>query len=241
MQNISDSNGSSYVTIRQIRKSEATQGPKLNQALIETAEWICDFIGQPHPLANKHGAICPRVPDALRADSVYLRLLCSPSLTAEAVTSLGRAMAHDFFALPPVGESARNLKAVFLVIANPEEALSIPLIDRAHRDLKSELLGEGLMLGRFHSRLDRGSIYNPLFNPHRAPVPLLSFRYMVETDIGFLMSSSATPSQRKQYIEKYLQVLGRSLPDKLKRKAQSEIERLRVLTTSKTLGLETNK
>jgi hypothetical protein len=168
-----------------------------------TKRWICDFVGQPNARANKEGPICPGIPAAYKNDSMYLRLLSTP-VDRDNMIALCRTVANDFVALPPTSPPARLLKAVFLVVAAPPRSAAIALVDSVHRHLKAQLLKNGILLGKFHDELVRGSIYNPHFNPHRAPVPLVAFRYLIETDLDFLLSSDATVSERAEYLAIFL-------------------------------------
>lgn len=171
-----------------------------------TKRWICDLLGQPNVLANKTGPICPGIPAGIKNNSIYLRLISS-SLSHNSLAQLAREVVQDFLSLSPIDKPACLLKAVFLVLATSPENETIALVDSVHRLLKADFLGHGILFGKFHSALVRGSIYNPDFNPHRSPVPLLAFRYVIETDLDFLLSSAASAEVRAEYIEIFIELL----------------------------------
>jgi hypothetical protein len=186
--------------------------------------WIADLIGKPHPDANKEGPICPGIPAAVGNDSIYLKKLLGEVDYNSVLQEVMRTK-DAFLHLDPVHNPARLLKAVFLVFPPETDKQSIPIIDVVHRDLKGAFLSDGILVGKFHRKLVRGSIYNPDFNPHRSPVPLMAFRYLIETDLDFLISTSATCEIRDHYIRKYLALLGETASPALVEKARLILER----------------
>ncbi|MFH8371516.1 DUF6875 domain-containing protein [Streptomyces sp. NPDC018031] len=151
------------------------------------SEWLHDYIGQPHPLINRQGPVCPFVPAAVNARA--LRLEFHYGVTGEDPEELGhllagriRSFARTGTAVPPEKTSLESL-----VIALPElREESWPTLDAAHLALKDTAVGLGAMIGQFHPDCAEPSVRNSGFPVSRSPLPLLAVRHMAVHDILFL-------------------------------------------------------
>jgi hypothetical protein len=55
-----------------------------------------------------------------------------------------------------------------------------------HRQLKTDLLAQGIMVGQFYPSCTVGSTYNPDFKPLQSPYPMFVLRWLIESDWRFL-------------------------------------------------------
>jgi hypothetical protein len=181
--------------------------------LIETSEWVREFLAQSHPDLGRSGKVCPYVPFALKFDTIQLAVI-RPETTSQQELEKTVKEYRDIFlqSEPTVGEAA--IYKVFLLIFPDIKAEDTPnLIDEVQKKLKPYFIEAGLMLGEFHMRNQSPGLHNPDFRPLRSPIPMLAIRFMVEPDLPFLKSSSDTPQLRIKYLETYLQRFANQFKD----------------------------
>ncbi|MHC5831414.1 MAG: DUF6875 domain-containing protein, partial [Nostoc sp.] len=56
--------------------------------LIETIEWVKNFLGRPHPNLGRPGAVCPFVPYSLKSNSIRLAVIRAKDLYPEQVEEI---------------------------------------------------------------------------------------------------------------------------------------------------------
>ncbi|MEH2411977.1 DUF6875 domain-containing protein [Nostoc sp.] len=183
--------------------------------LIETIDWVKNFLGRPHPNLGRPGAVCPFVPYSLKSNSIRLAVIRAKDLYPKQVEDIVGGY-RDIFLGTELKEQELAINRAFLLIfpdIHIEEASK--LIDSVQQKLKPLFVESGLMIGEFHKRNQSPGLHNPDFRPLRSPIPLLAIRFMVEADLPFL-ESPADPRLRIRYLEAYLKCFGNKFTDETK-------------------------
>ncbi|MGO1049553.1 DUF6875 domain-containing protein [Crossiella sp. CA198] len=160
--------------------------------LARILRWAKDFLVPGHPDLGRTGPVCPYTRPALRRDLFHLGL-GGPGDLCETLTGL---RATHTAALSIMDSSDAELLTYVLVLpeADPDE------IDAVQRELKSEFVGDGLMLGQFHPHCAEPGLWNQEFRPLRSPLPLLAIRRLLPVDLPFLL---AEPGHLDAYLARF--------------------------------------
>ncbi|MEH0432111.1 DUF6875 domain-containing protein [Streptomyces turgidiscabies] len=166
------------------------------RAMINT--WFDTYITRAHPLLGRDGAVCPYVTAARHQGVVHVRSApvhpASDSLprdrllttTAAARTWLQSVLgsALNEFEHHPWPPRARQLHSLVVVLEDlaPEHWGEL---DRAHEEMKTDVMRRGLMAGQFHPNCPAPAAHNPSFAVNRAPTPLIVIRRMARHDYLF--------------------------------------------------------
>ncbi|WP_366829775.1 DUF6875 domain-containing protein [Nostoc sp. NMS2] len=183
--------------------------------LLETIEWVKNFLARPHPNLGRTGVVCPFVPYSLKSNSIHLAVIRTKYLYPEQLEEIVGSY-RDIFLKMEVKEQELAINKAFLLIfpdVHIEDACK--LIDSVQQKLKPLFVESGLMIGEFHKRNETPGLHNPHFRPLRSPIPLLAIRFMVEADLPFLLSP-ADPRLRIKYLEAYLKCFAHKFTDETK-------------------------
>ena len=172
--------------------------------LMEISEWAKNFLARPHPDLGRSGAVCPFVPKALKSNSIRLAAIRAKHLNPSQVEEIVLAHLDTFLELEPREREAGLNKVILLVFTDIHINDTNILVDGVQQKLKPLFVEQGLMLGEFHNLTESPGLHNPNFRPLRSPIPLLAIRFMVESDIPFLVATDDI-SLRIRYLEVYLQ------------------------------------
>lgn len=177
--------------------------------LIEIAEWVKKFLARPHPDLGRPGPVCPFVPQALKSNSIRLAAIRAKNLESSQVEEIVMGYLDTFQELEPREREAGLNKVILLVFPDVHIDDTDKLIDGVQQKLKPLFVEQGLMLGEFHNRTESPGLHNPNFRPLRSPIPLLAIRFMVESDLPFLVNTDNL-GLRIRYLEAYLQRFAQS-------------------------------
>ncbi|MBD2616439.1 hypothetical protein VF14_23680 [Nostoc linckia z18] len=194
------------IEIQQLQENEDL--PYLNQIL----EWVKTFLGKPHPLLGRPGAVCPFVPHSIRTNSIRLAVIRSKDLYPEQIENLVKRYRDIFLEMDAKEQESRISKAFLLIFPDIDIEDAPKIIDSIQQKLKPLFVESGLMIGEFHKRNQSPGLHNPDFRPLRSPVPLLAIRFMVEADLPFLQSP-VDLHLRIRYLEAYLKRFGGKFTD----------------------------
>ncbi|MBC1238277.1 DUF6875 domain-containing protein [Nostoc sp. 2RC] len=194
------------IEIQQLQENEDL--PYLNQIL----EWVKTFLGKPHPLLGRPGAVCPFVPHSIRTNSIRLAVIRSKDLYPEQIENLVKRYRDIFLEMDAKEQESRISKAFLLIFPDIDIEDAPKIIDSIQQKLKPLFVESGLMIGEFHKRNESPGLHNPDFRPLRSPVPLLAIRFMVEADLPFLQSP-VDLHLRIRYLEAYLKRFGGKFTD----------------------------
>jgi hypothetical protein len=206
-------------------------------ALAPAIAWVNDFVKQGNPDLGRTGVVCPFVPESTRQDMLQYFVL-----NVELAPDLGReANEEDYAAV--IEPAVLNLRDQFMAnrITDPKVRLLYAylivfrgldleteraswLIEKIQRRLKPKFVEAGLMIGEFHPFSNALGLRNPDFRPLRSPVPLLSFRNMVEIDFVFLSRKYDPAPLRVHFLTSYLRHMGADLGASARLKAESALE-----------------
>jgi len=148
------------------------------------------------------------VPFALKLNTIQLTVVHTRSPDAAGIEKIVSAYREIFLNLEPrQGETALYKAILILFPYIPRESAPI-LIDGIQRSLKPSFVEDGLMLGEFHELNDTPGLHNPELRPLRSPVPMLAIRFMVESDLLFLVREIDPPHLRIRYLRAFLKHMG---------------------------------
>ena len=172
--------------------------------LIEITQWAKTFLARPHPDLGRPAAVCPFVPHALKLNSIRLAAIRAKNLESSQVEEIVLGYRNIFLEIEPQERESAINKVVLLVFPDLHIDDTDKLIDGVQQKLKPLFVKTGLMLGEFHNRTESPGLHNPNFRPLRSPIPILAIRYLVESDLPFLVSTHNL-GLRVRYLEAYLQ------------------------------------
>lgn len=171
-------------------------------SLIETMQWVENFVGKAHPDLGRNGPVCPFVPHSIRSNKMWLAVLRAKNLDMDQIAETVLGYRDVFLNLEP-HKGVAGLRKTLLIIV-PDIALedAPKIIDGTHQKIKRFFVESGLMIGEFHKHNQVPGAHNPNFRPFQSPVPMFVIRYMGESDILFLQDQD--PRLRIKYVEAYL-------------------------------------
>jgi hypothetical protein len=152
-------------------------------ALHTVAEWIKTFVARPNKDLGRAGPVCPFVPGALELKTLWL----APEQSVPEIVELVNAYKGLLLRSQPVDGDDAQYKAI--VVAFPDlSAERAPEYFKNIQPLKKPAYAEnGVVLGDFHERNEGSAVYNPSFQPFKAPVPFLLLRPAVISDWKFFL------------------------------------------------------
>ncbi|XVS62117.1 DUF6875 domain-containing protein [Actinosynnema sp. CA-299493] len=146
----------------------------------ELDRWAREYLCQSHLQLGRSGPVCPYVPRALEAGTLWAAVIAHRVREVDDVVGVMGHYRDWFTARTDPSEIHHALLVVFTAL-DPHE------VERAQRRAKTSFARAGLMIGEFHDGPPAaGGIRNPAFRPLRSPLPLLAVRRMVTTDLPFL-------------------------------------------------------
>ena len=190
--------------------------------------YVREFLAKPHPAVGRGGPVCPFVPTSLKKNCLYFSIVRTsallgdaiPSETSKLVKKLLAQLLTDFIAvfegLEPKKGPVRQFKAVVLIFPDVKSAQAHEIIDEVQKQVKTQFVEKGLMVGEFHAGNNSSGLRNENFFPLRTPYPCLAIRYMVPGDIAFMTLDNYPVVMRKKLLKGFLDVFAedKTLSDK---------------------------
>ncbi|WP_339381069.1 DUF6875 domain-containing protein [Brasilonema sp. UFV-L1] len=180
--------------------------------LINIMQWVQNFLAKPHPDLGRSGPVCPFVPQSVKSNSIQLGVIHAKNLEPQQVEEIMLRHRDIFLELEPKDRETAINKAILLIFPGLDIEEISKLIDGVQQKLKPFFIESGLMIGEFHKCNETSGLHNQNFRPLRSPVPILAIRFMVESDLPFLVNAE-NPSLRIKYLEAYLQSFGNKMRD----------------------------
>ena len=206
-------------------------------ALAPAVAWVNDFVKQANPELGRAGVVCPFVPESTRQDMLQyfvldvalppeLRPMASEEDYAAVIEAAVLRLRDQFITNRIIDPRVRLLYAYVIVFRGLDLALDRAslLIERIQQRLKPRFVELGLMIGEFHPLSNALGLRNPDFRPLRSPVPLLSFRNMVEIDFVFLSRKYDPAPLRVHFLKSYLRHVGPELGFSARTRAEVALE-----------------
>lgn len=150
------------------------------------AQWMEDYLGQPHPELGRNGEICPYIKSALRKDHVSYR--CYDAVTTITAREIADIFLRECVALERLvdpGDEDGDLTAICVLFPHMAPA-DFPRTAEAHQLAKGALMSRGIMLAVFYPGYEKQALYNPDFKLYQSPYPVAALRPMAIRDIAFL-------------------------------------------------------
>ncbi|MFJ4658959.1 DUF6875 domain-containing protein [Nocardia sp. NPDC088792] len=148
--------------------------------------WVDEHVLKPHPELGRPGPVCP-----FMRHSVTRRLIWAGSVTGGDAIAGERlhAIVDDAFEAYRglLRENPADARGLALITLFPGMT-RYDLIEDVHAARKTQVVGEGLMLGQFYPGCAVPGLWNSAFHPLDAPVPMLVLRPMMSTDFPFLVA-----------------------------------------------------
>lgn len=167
--------------------------------------WIDDYLNYPHPALGRDGPVCPFVRQTTVRQALWVAVFPGDDLTVEDM-SAAVSDAHEIYdRLRAARADERWLTAVVVFPG----LTRFDRIDSVHRRHKSEVVGDGLMLGQFYPGCRVAGLWNADFHPLDAPLPMLVIRPMMTTDYPFLVA-------RTEWLYAYFSKVAPHLPRALR-------------------------
>lgn len=169
--------------------------------------WFKNFVTKSHPKFGRDGAVCPFVKPSIENDATYLSVARFPfySITTENLFQDMLRYRDLFLTLEPLEGEIAKLKSLVILLPdvtteNIEEETLSDFMEPLHKQMKSELLKDNLLIGQFYPGCKIPGTWSPEFFPLRSPTPLLVIRNLIETDWRFL---HGTPEWEQAYKERF--------------------------------------
>lgn len=196
--------------------SRAAQNDGLGQVL----NWITNFVAKPNALVGRQGAVCPFLPRALKAESLFFHEIKTDfDSSNDEIDELIKQYAEIFASTLPNVAKARLNKAIVLVFPKLTDEQAVELIEETQSRLKPFFVERGLMLGEFHKNHQGEGIRNENFRPLQSPVPLLVIRHLIPSDLIFLVRKTDSASRRVHFLQSFLSILGETCSEEIKQQA----------------------
>ncbi|MGW4244212.1 DUF6875 domain-containing protein [Nocardia sp. NPDC004722] len=178
--------------------------------------WVSEHLMRPHAALGRPGPVCPFV----RHSMVRRLFWAGLAEGGDELTAAGmHRIVDDAFALYQAlrQENPGETRGLTLVTVFPG-LTRYELVDAVHAERKTEIVGQGMMLGQFYPGCSVPGLWDRDFHPLDAPLPMLVLRSMMSTDFPFLAA-------RSDWLFAYLTRVAPDLPRTLR---QSIAERMRV-------------
>lgn len=159
--------------------------PSMLKDAQKVMEWAENFIANPHPCLGRKGPICPFVWPSINKNAFFMAFHDEVDGNKEGIIYLIRYYKDFFLRCFTLNTLERIFNSLLVVFPNisGEDA---PIVDEVAREVKTEFVQSGLMIGDFHPRSSMASARNPEFHPMVAPFAMLAIRNMTLHDILFL-------------------------------------------------------
>jgi len=185
----------------------SNESPENAQALADISVYVSQFLAKCHPLVGRPGPVCPFVPTSLKSN--ILRLVVANTThdaTPRDVAQLVMLMKSLFKKMEPQsGKMALN-KAIVIIFPNLVTTAQRLTIDAVQEALKERFVEDGMMLGEFHRCNTSAGLRNENWFPLRTPHPCLAMRFMVPSDIPFLIPSKYDEAKIRRFCTHFLRL-----------------------------------
>ena len=159
-------------------------------ALRIVADWIKTFVARPHKDLGRAGPVCPFVPRASERKTLWLAPEQIADQSAPGVVQLINGYKRLLLRSQPFENDDENYAAIVVVFTDISADRAKDSIDDVLQHLaEPSYVEDGVVLGAFHERNEGTALYNPSFQPFKAPVPFLLMRHAVISDWKFFLDS----------------------------------------------------
>ncbi|KAB8332533.1 DUF1415 family protein [Scytonema tolypothrichoides VB-61278] len=172
--------------------------------LINIMQWVQSFLAKPHPDLGRSGPVCPFVPYAIKSNTIRFAVIHAKNMEPQQLEEMVLCYRDTFLELEPRDRESAINKTILLIFPELDREETSKLIDGIQQKLKPLFVELGLMIGEFHKHNECPGLHNENFRPLRSPIPMLAIRFMVESDLPFLINADDIDSRIK-FLEAYIQ------------------------------------
>ena len=157
--------------------------------------WIAEVPAAEDPRLGRPGAICPALPDLLKAGGLFwarvslAEALRSPTSPVDAVSTVIERLLVEAWGL--IRSRPGELTACLWVIEGVPAHVMRPVLETAFMSRRAQAVGMSLMIGFFHPFRQRQSLALPGVATMRSPEPLLAVRPVLRSDERSLHGETA--------------------------------------------------
>ncbi|MFF1955923.1 DUF6875 domain-containing protein [Streptomyces sp. NPDC058220] len=182
--------------------------------LREVLEWSGDFLVSAHPELGRSGPVCPYTQPSLRKELFHLAVPADTQ-DADLSSAVGSLRAWYEKLSTDLDEADQELLTLLLVLPRFDRSDSAEL-DELQRKAKDEFVADGLMIGQFHPVCEEPGLWNAVFRPLRAPLPLLAVRKLLVFDLPFLLGDDV-------HMDHYLRRFAPDIPARVRSQLVSRV------------------
>lgn len=155
-------------------------------AIEETHEWMASFITKKVNKLGRREAICPFVEPSFQKKAMFYSIaqLDEPD-GIDSIDAELRHQAEIFHALEPKKMPDAMVKALVAIYPDTRGPQLLEATD-PERDVKGDLLEDGILVGEFFSTCPFATSFNPKLFALRSPHPMYVLRTFIETDWRFI-------------------------------------------------------
>ncbi len=176
--------------LEDVRKTSQLAESDLS-ALHAVADWIRTFVAKPNEHLGRDGPVCPFVPGAWEAKTLWLAPEQIANRSVLDVVQLVNGYKNLFLGAQPIDGDEANYKAIVVVVTDVSAHRARGYFDDIQQQLGvSSYVDDGLVLGGFYEGNEGSAIYNPNFRPFTPPVPFLLMRRAVISDWKFFLDKA---------------------------------------------------
>jgi hypothetical protein len=209
---------------RLMRVSEVMRECEITSPLACVLDWVQNFLAKSHPELGRKGPVCPFVPISLDIDTIWMAEITDEDPSLENISQIITGY-RDLFLQTEPKSGPEMMNKAFLVVFPNLGTQGASVVDDVQYRLKRHFVAKGLMLGEFHATNQSPGLRNPEFRPLRSPIPMLAIRYMVDSDLPFLMRADYPAEERAAFLRAYLSRLAGDLsPNKFAEALDAIIE-----------------
>lgn len=154
------------------------------EPLAQLAGWLNDSPMSAHADLGRSGAVCPFARKAAHLRTLRVGVHDAYPHEEDRVFADIRASFADLAQIPEPG-GAERLGTIVYGFPNCAGEQGIAMLARVYRRHKYYTLARSRMIAFFHAGSDTHGLWNPDFRPMRAPIPVLSTRFLTEHDAIF--------------------------------------------------------
>jgi hypothetical protein len=159
-------------------------------ALRGVADWIKTFVAKPHKDLGRAGTVCPFVPEALEAKTLWLAPEHIADRSVEDVLELVSDYQRLFLDSEPRDGDGLDYKATVVVFTDLSTDRAPAFFDDVLQDFRvPSYVEDGFVMGEFYESNEGTAIYNSSFRPFTSPVPFALIRHAVVGDWKFFLDN----------------------------------------------------
>lgn len=148
--------------------------------------WTREFLMNDHPELAREGHVCPFTPFGARIDALRL---CASDANARDADRLRRELlaAFDQFDEIPHPRNMGVYRAVLIAFPNCADTEDVKALSRVQKSLRLISFVRGRMIAMFHANAQEPGLWNKVFRPLRASLPVVVvIRSLVAADFAFV-------------------------------------------------------